>query len=166
MSNRPLHGGADGFLDTLQIQAAGGRSIAENDTQQLIYFAGDLLLDGLSRFFPGRSAGLLPLAGDGRSCGSRLPTRRRAARTCDIRQSRSVPEIEGVRITPGDLVFGDIDGVVIIPRDMERDVLEKALEKARGEKLVRKAIEGGMSSTDAFGHFGITAPCGVPKSRP
>jgi len=68
---------------------------------------------------------------------------------------RCTVEIEGVRITPGDLVFGDIDGVVIIPRDVERDVLEKALEKARGEKLVRKAIEGGMSSTDAFRHFGI-----------
>jgi len=68
---------------------------------------------------------------------------------------RCTIEIEGVRIAPGDLVFGDIDGVVIIPRDVEQDVLEKALEKARGEKLVRKAIEGGMSSTEAFRLFGI-----------
>jgi hypothetical protein len=29
------------------------------------------------------------------------------------------------------------------------------LEKARGEKVVRKAIEAGMSSTDAFRKFGI-----------
>jgi len=34
-------------------------------------------------------------------------------------------------------------------------VLEKALAKARGEKLVRRAIEGGMSSTAAFRQFGI-----------
>jgi len=34
-------------------------------------------------------------------------------------------------------------------------VIEKALEKARGEKAVRKAIEGGMSSTEAFRTFGI-----------
>jgi len=68
---------------------------------------------------------------------------------------RCAVEIEGVRISPGDLVFGDIDGVVVVPREVERDVMEKALEKARGEKLVRKAIEGGMSSTKAFRQFGI-----------
>jgi 4-hydroxy-4-methyl-2-oxoglutarate aldolase len=64
-------------------------------------------------------------------------------------------EIEGVRITPGDLVFGDIDGVVVVPQAVEREAIEKALEKARGEKVVRKAIEGGMSSTEAFRKFGI-----------
>ena len=64
-------------------------------------------------------------------------------------------EIEGVRVLPGDLVFGDSDGVVIVPRAVEREILEQALEKARGEKVVRKAIEEGMSSTDAFRKFGI-----------
>jgi regulator of RNase E activity RraA len=64
-------------------------------------------------------------------------------------------EIEGVRITPGDLVFGDIDGVVIVPQAVEQDVIEKALEKARGEKVVRKAIEAGLSSTEAFRKYGI-----------
>jgi 4-hydroxy-4-methyl-2-oxoglutarate aldolase len=68
---------------------------------------------------------------------------------------RCTVEIEGVRIAPGDLVFGDIDGVLIVPREVETDVLERALEKARGEKLVRKAIEDGMSSTEAFRQFGI-----------
>jgi regulator of RNase E activity RraA len=64
-------------------------------------------------------------------------------------------EIEGVAINPGDLVFGDVDGVVIVPRDLESEVLSKALEKARGEKLVRKDIESGMSSTAAFEKYGI-----------
>jgi len=64
-------------------------------------------------------------------------------------------EIGGVRVEPGDLVFGDLDGVVIVPRHVEGEVLEKALAKARGEKLVRRAIEGGMSSTAAFRQFGI-----------
>lgn len=58
-------------------------------------------------------------------------------------------------IQPGDLIFGDEDGVVVIPRQFEEEVLEKALEKARGEKLVRKAIEGGLTSTEAFKQFGI-----------
>ena len=64
-------------------------------------------------------------------------------------------EIGGVRVNPGDIVFGDIDGVCIIPREAEQEVITKALEKARGEKLVKKAIEGGMSARDAFDQFGI-----------
>lgn len=64
-------------------------------------------------------------------------------------------EIGGVWIEPGDLVFGDLDGVVIVPRALENEVVTRALEKARGEKVVRKAIEGGMSATDAFTKFGI-----------
>ncbi len=64
-------------------------------------------------------------------------------------------EVGGVWIEPDDLVFGDQDGVVIIPRKHEREVIIKALEKARGEKLVRKEIEAGMSSTAAFKKYGI-----------
>jgi regulator of RNase E activity RraA len=64
-------------------------------------------------------------------------------------------EIDGAWVNPGDLVFGDLDGVVIVPRELENEVIAKALEKARGEKSVRKAIEGGMSSTEAFRRFGI-----------
>jgi 4-hydroxy-4-methyl-2-oxoglutarate aldolase len=68
---------------------------------------------------------------------------------------RCMIEIGAVRIEPGDLVFGDLDGVVIVPAALEKEVIIKALEKARGEKVVRKAIEGGMSATDAFAKFGI-----------
>ena len=64
-------------------------------------------------------------------------------------------EVGGVHVDPGDLVFGDLDGVVIIPRKVEAEVIQRALEKARGEKLVRKEIEAGMSSTEAFRKYGI-----------
>lgn len=64
-------------------------------------------------------------------------------------------EIGQVTIQDGDLVFADIDGVLIIPKAVETECIEKALEKASGEKLVRKAIEGGMSATEAFRKFGI-----------
>jgi regulator of RNase E activity RraA len=68
---------------------------------------------------------------------------------------RCAIEVGGVKIDPGDLVFGDIDGVVIVPRRLEVVVIERALEKVRGEKLVRTEIESGMSSTDAFRKYGI-----------
>nr|MDA3873252.1 RraA family protein [Kiritimatiellia bacterium] len=64
-------------------------------------------------------------------------------------------EIGGVWVKPGDLVFGDLDGVTIIPREIETEVIQKSLEKARGEKVVRTAIENGMSATEAFRTFGI-----------
>ncbi len=56
---------------------------------------------------------------------------------------------------PGDLIFGDVDGVVVVPKAVEEKVIRLALEKARGEKLVRKDIEGGLSSTEAFHNYGI-----------
>ena len=71
---------------------------------------------------------------------------------CDF---RCTIEIGQVTIHDGDLMFGDVDGVLAVPRDIVEEVIEKALEKAAGEKLVRKAIEGGMSATEAFAHFGI-----------
>ncbi|MFE7245306.1 RraA family protein [Streptomyces sp. NPDC057580] len=64
-------------------------------------------------------------------------------------------EIGGVRIAPGDLVFGDRDGVLVVPSAVEDEVLERALEKASAENLVRQAIENGMSSTEAFAEFGV-----------
>lgn len=67
---------------------------------------------------------------------------------CDI-------EIGQVTVHDGDLIFGDIDGVLVIPVQVADEVIEKALEKAAGEKVVRKAIEGGMSATDAFARYGI-----------
>ncbi|WP_425234204.1 RraA family protein [Ulvibacterium sp.] len=64
-------------------------------------------------------------------------------------------EINGVYINPGDIIFGDMDGVCVIPRKIEKEVVKAALEKARGEKVVLKAIQNGMSATDAFAKYGI-----------
>jgi regulator of RNase E activity RraA len=64
-------------------------------------------------------------------------------------------EVEGVSVEPGDLVFGDVDGVLVVPAGVVEETIMAALEKARGEKLVRKEIEGGMSATAAFEKYGI-----------
>lgn len=64
-------------------------------------------------------------------------------------------EIGQASVHPGDLIFGDLDGVVVIPKKVEAEIIERALAKARGEKLVRKEIESGMSSTAAFKKYGI-----------
>ena len=64
-------------------------------------------------------------------------------------------EIGAVSLQPGDLIIGDRDGVLAIPRAAEEEAISKALEKARTENLVRVAIEGGMSAEDAFDTYGV-----------
>jgi regulator of RNase E activity RraA len=64
-------------------------------------------------------------------------------------------EIEGVRVNPGDIVVGDIDGVCIVPKEHEVEVFERAFEKARGERKVLEAVQSGMSAIDAWNQFGI-----------
>ncbi|MDR0843965.1 MAG: RraA family protein [Tannerella sp.] len=64
-------------------------------------------------------------------------------------------EIEGVIINPGDIIYGDRDGVVVIPQEIQDEVMELALEKAWGEKKVLKAIQEGMTTVDAFAKYGI-----------
>lgn len=64
-------------------------------------------------------------------------------------------QIGPVTIDPGSILFGDIDGVVVVPKEAEKETLRLAFEKARGEKLVAKAIKNGMSTVEAWEKFGI-----------
>jgi regulator of RNase E activity RraA len=68
---------------------------------------------------------------------------------------RCTIKIEGVTIAPGDIVFGDMDGVCIVPRAIETEVMSRAWEKAHGEKRVFNAIKGGMKAQEAWDTFGI-----------
>jgi len=68
---------------------------------------------------------------------------------------RVLIEFQGIKVNPGDIVYGDRDGVLIIPKEAEEDAFVGAIEKARGEQLVKKALEDGMSTVDAFDKFGI-----------
>jgi regulator of RNase E activity RraA len=63
--------------------------------------------------------------------------------------------IDGVRIEPGDLVFGDADGVVIVPSRIESDALEWAWSKVDGEDRTRDALRGGQSLASVFAAHGI-----------
>lgn len=64
-------------------------------------------------------------------------------------------EIGRVRVNPGDVVFGDLDGVCVIPQEAEEEVFRRALEKVQKENLVGQAIREGMSAQDAFDEFGV-----------
>lgn len=64
-------------------------------------------------------------------------------------------EMNAVRINPGDIIIGDIDGACVVPKAIEEEVFRRAIEKARGEKTVQKAILNGMSAKGAFEKYGI-----------
>jgi 4-hydroxy-4-methyl-2-oxoglutarate aldolase len=64
-------------------------------------------------------------------------------------------DIDGVDVSPGDLIVGDRDGVLIVPQIAEAEVLRLSVEKAQAESRVRAAIDGGASATDAFKEFGV-----------
>lgn len=64
-------------------------------------------------------------------------------------------EIDGVRFEPGDLVLADGDGVVVIPRDVETEVLRRAWEKVHAENVTRDAIKAGMKAVAAYKKYGV-----------
>ncbi|MBI3979495.1 MAG: RraA family protein [Chloroflexi bacterium] len=64
-------------------------------------------------------------------------------------------EIGGVRIRPGDMLVGDVDGVVVVPREVEETIFSEALEKARTEKVIKTDLERGMKASAAFKKYGI-----------
>lgn len=55
-----------------------------------------------------------------------------AAVRSSLTDLRCTIETGGVRVAPGDLVSGDLDGVLVIPREKEREVIGAALERIRG----------------------------------
>jgi regulator of RNase E activity RraA len=110
--------------------------------------AAGAVLDGYSRDTPGILALDFPTFSYGGYAQDQAPR----GRVVDFR----IPiEIGDAAITPGDILFADVDGVCVVPRAAEEEVFVGALEKVRGEALVRKAIEGGMSAKAAFEKYGI-----------
>ncbi|HJN59529.1 MAG TPA: RraA family protein [Alphaproteobacteria bacterium] len=64
-------------------------------------------------------------------------------------------EIGGAVIAPGDIVFGDVDGVVAIPQGIAEEVLATAMQKVASENQVRGELEGGAKLKDVFDKYGI-----------
>jgi regulator of RNase E activity RraA len=61
----------------------------------------------------------------------------------------------GVLVNPGDIVFGDIDGVVVIPKELEKEVVPLALEKVSKEDQLRDELRKGTLLRDAYNKYGV-----------
>lgn len=70
--------------------------------------------------------------------------------------ARDVPIVcGGVGVAPGDLVYADVDGVVVVPQGIAEEVIARAGEKVRGEGRVREELRAGASVVDTFRRYGI-----------
>ena len=117
-------------------------------TAALVRKAGGCVTDGLARDvgkirkmgFPVFCGGISPLDARGRG---------------KITQIDIPVIIGGVEVRPGDLIFGDVDGVLVIPRAVEDEVLKYALAKLDGESTTRAELLQGASLAQVFSRHGI-----------
>lgn len=63
--------------------------------------------------------------------------------------------VGGVEVSPGDVVVGDVDGVVVVPREIATDVLREAEDLADTENHVRDAVRDGVHPLDAYEEYGV-----------
>ena len=69
---------------------------------------------------------------------------------------RDIPvDCADVRVRSGDIVFGDADGVVVIPSERAEEVIAKALNKAKGEDTTREELRQGKLLAEVFARHGI-----------
>jgi regulator of RNase E activity RraA len=122
-----------GGLLATAVQVAGGRGVIVDGN---IRDANEVERLGMPTFM----RGLLPLDSFGRD---------------EVVETQGPIDLGGVLTYPGDLIFADYDGVVVVPQKLEAVVLEAAFRKVEGEGEVRQALRAGMSTAEAFVKYGI-----------
>ena len=61
----------------------------------------------------------------------------------------------GIAVQPGDLIFADVDGTVVVPQEMAEEAINRAWEKVNGESKVREALRAGASIAETFAKYRI-----------
>jgi 4-hydroxy-4-methyl-2-oxoglutarate aldolase len=64
-------------------------------------------------------------------------------------------ECAGVKVETNDLIFGDVDGVVVIPQKIAAQVIEAALKKVTSENHTREELEKGMLLGEVYAKYGV-----------
>lgn len=110
--------------------------------------AAGCLTDGLARDlrhirrmrFPVFCGGIGPLDSKGRGMVTKIDVRVACA---------------GIAVDPGDWIFGDVDGVIVIPDAIAEEVIVRALDKVGRETTVREELERGDRLADVFARHRI-----------
>ena len=106
------------------------------------------IIDGLTRDAWGIEAMRFPVFASGTSPAD-------SKGRLDVTALRVPIRVGGVVVSDGDLVVGDVDGCLAVPRAIEADVVERALAKVSGENVVRDVLAAGASIRQVFKEHGI-----------
>ena len=75
-------------------------------------------------------------------------------RRCQIIERNRPVNCGGVLVKPGDIIFGDVDGVVAIPKGSAGEVIARAMEKVQKENMTRKELEQGALLREVYKKYG------------
>ena len=64
-------------------------------------------------------------------------------------------ECGGVKVRSGDIVFGDIDGVVVLPQEKASEIVARALEKVKSENNTRNELINGILLREVYEKYGV-----------
>ena len=64
-------------------------------------------------------------------------------------------KLDNVLVKNGDIVYGDRDGILIVPSEIVNEVFTKAFEKGQTENQLLKALKEGMTTVEAYEKFGV-----------
>ena len=64
-------------------------------------------------------------------------------------------ECGGVRVEPGDIVFGDVDGVVVLPAAIADNAIARALAKVTAENRTRDELLAGRMLSEVYAKYGV-----------
>lgn len=106
-----------------------------------------VLLDGYARDVKALKEMKFPLFYKGRDV-------RTSKGRCEINECQIPVILDGVTIRPGDYIFGDIDGVIVIPKEVAEEVIRQAAETVEKEIEVRTRLLNGSTLQKAYEEIG------------
>ena len=68
---------------------------------------------------------------------------------------RCTIECGGVLVEPGDVIFGDMDGIVVIPQDVAIETVNEALQRVEAEHFTSEELKKGVLLRDVFAKYGV-----------
>ena len=90
-----------------------------------------------------------------------FPVFSRGARPVDISGRGTVisvgrpVEVAGVIVRPGDIVFAEVDGIVIIPEDVAEETVSRAFEKVAKEDGAREDLRAGHLLSEVWSKYRV-----------
>lgn len=60
-----------------------------------------------------------------------------------------------INVNPGEIVLGDYDGVVVIPKHIEKEVIQSCIEKIEGENNTRRELYEGKTLAEVYEKYGV-----------